>query len=104
MNLMTFLTDNFLLLVQGLIVAMMVGMFYVIWTTTQAFGGIIGKSLRFLGYGILFISVAVIEKMLINFDIIQESSMVSLVQDIFNLIGLGLLSWGFRMLARASRV
>ncbi len=95
---------NIGLIIQGLIVAIIIGMFYTVWATTRAYGGIIGKSLRFLAFGILFISIAVIEKMLVNFNVLESTSTLSMVQDIMNLVGLGLLSWGFSKLAAASRV
>ncbi len=91
-------------IVQGLLGAIIIGMFYTLWVTTRAYGGIIGKSLRLLGFGILFISIAVLEKMFLNFEIIPESTNISLIQDVLNLIGLALLSWGFSKLAAASRV
>ncbi len=92
------------LIIQGLIVAIIIGMFYTVWATTRAYGGIIGKSLRFLAFGILFISIAVIEKMLLNFNVIEATANLSMVQDLMNLVGLGLLSWGFSKLAAASKV
>jgi hypothetical protein len=51
----------------------------------------------------MFISVAVMEKMLVNFGVVQSSSNISLAQDIFTLIGLILVSVGFSKLAAASR-
>jgi hypothetical protein len=95
---------NINLVVQGLIAAILIGMFYTLWTTTHAYGGIIGKSLRLLGFGILFITVSVIEKMLVNFNVIELTDNMSLAQDVFNLLGLCLLAWGFSKLASAGRV
>lgn len=92
------------LIIQGLLVAIIIGMFYTLLVTTRAYGGLIGKSLRLLGFGILFISISLIEKMLINFGVIDMSTNMSLAQDVLNLIGLVLLAWGFSKLAAASRV
>ncbi|HYE22025.1 MAG TPA: hypothetical protein VD998_00365 [Verrucomicrobiae bacterium] len=91
------------IIIQGLITVIIIGMFYTVWASTRAYGGIIGQSLRLLGFGILFMSVAVIEKMLINFSVITDSANISLTQDVFNLVGLALSAWGFSRLASASR-
>ena len=79
-------------------------MFYTVWATTRAYGGMIGNSIRLLAFGILFITIAVIEKILINFQIIEDLANASMIQDVLNLIGLALLFWGFKKLASASRV
>jgi hypothetical protein len=94
---------NINLIVQGLIASIIIGMFYIVWVTTRAYGGMIGKSTRFLAFGILFISVSVIEKMLINFNVIKMTTELSLLQDVLNLIGLALLAWGFSKLSAATR-
>jgi hypothetical protein len=92
------------IIVQGLIAVIIIGMFYTLWTTTRAYGGMIGNSIRLLGFGILFITVAVIEKMLLNFNVIELSANLELAQDVLNLVGLSLLAWGFSKLASAARV
>ena len=91
------------LLIQGFIAIIIIGMIYSLWVTTRAYGGLIGRALRFIGFGIMFISIAVLEKMLVNFGVIQSSSNLSLAQDSFTLIGLVLVSFGFSKLAAASR-
>jgi hypothetical protein len=95
---------NINLIIQGMMLAIMIGMFYVVWKTTHAYGGIIGHSIRLLGFGILFISIAVIEKMLVNFAVIEDGPTVSMIQDVVNLVGLALLAWGFKKLATATKV
>jgi hypothetical protein len=95
---------NVNLIIQGMMVAIMIGMFYVVWKTTHAYGGIIGHSIRLLGFGILFISAGVLEKMFVNFAVLDDTATVSLIQDVVNLIGLALLAWGFKKLAAATKV
>lgn len=92
------------LLIQALIAVIVVGVFYNLWTTTKVYGGIIGKAVRLLGFGMLFVTVAVIERVLINFSIIQNSANLAMAQDILNLIGLVLLALGFSKLAAATKV
>jgi hypothetical protein len=92
------------LIIQGLIAVIIIGMFHTLWTTTHAYGGMIGKSIRLLGLGILFITVAVIEKMLLNFGVIEPTSNWAVIEDVLNLVGLSLLAWGFSRLASAARV
>ena len=89
--------------VQGLMVAIVIGMFYNLWASTRAYGGLIGKAIRLLGVGILFISIAVIERVIGNFNIV-DSLFLSVAQDVLNLLGLFFLAFGFSKLAAASKV
>ncbi len=91
-------------LVQGLVLVIIVGGFYSLYASTKAYGGIIGKAIRFLGVGMLFIIIAVIEKILFNFSILNSSITFSLVQDGLNLLGVLFLGLGFSRLAAAAKV
>jgi hypothetical protein len=90
--------------VQGLVAVIIIGGFYSLYASTKAYGGLIGQAIRFLGVGMMFIVVAVIEKILINFAIIDVTITVSIVQDLFNLLGILFLGIGFSKLASASKV
>jgi hypothetical protein len=94
---------NLSLFIQGLIAAILIGLFYNVWASTKAYGGLIGKAIRFFGLGMLFITVAVLERILMNFDVIQTSANLSLVQDAFTLIGLLFLASGFSKLASIAK-
>lgn len=90
--------------VQGLVVVVVIGSFYTLYASTRAYGGLIGKSIRLLGAGMLFIVIAIIEKFLLNFGILQNSTTLSIVQDGLNLVGLLFLGLGFSRLADAAKV
>lgn len=91
------------LIVQGLILVIIIGVFYSLLMTTRAYGGLIGSAIRLLGVGIILISVSVIEKMLANFEVIENSVQLDLGQDILTLIGLMFLAYGFKRLANIAK-
>lgn len=91
------------LVIQGLIAAILIGVFYNVWASTKAYGGLIGKAIRFLGIGMLFITIAVIEKILINFSVVDATPNLNLVQDVLTLIGLFFLASGFSKLASIAK-
>lgn len=89
--------------VQGLVAVIIIGGFYSLYASTKAYGGLIGQAIRFLGVGMMFVVIAVIEKILINFGVITLTTNVSLIQDAFNLLGILFLGIGFSKLAAASK-
>lgn len=91
------------LIVQGLIAVIVIGVFYNLFITTRAFGGLIGYAIRLLGIGMLFVTVAVIEKVLLNLGVIQVTTNLSLLQDMLTLVGLFFLGLGFSKLASATK-
>ena len=91
-------------IIQGLLVAIIIGVFYNFWATTRAYGGIVGRAVKFLGAGMLFITISVLEKILVNFGVISQTPNLALIQDVLNLIGLFLLARGFSILASTAKV
>ncbi|OGE88047.1 MAG: hypothetical protein A3J07_01800 [Candidatus Doudnabacteria bacterium RIFCSPLOWO2_02_FULL_49_13] len=91
------------LFIQAFIAIIIIGVFYNLWVTTRVYGGIIGRAVRFLGLGMLFVAVAVLERVLINFSIIANSPSLSLAQDSLSLLGLIMLGVGFSQLAAATK-
>ena len=92
------------LIIQGLIAIIIIGVFYSLWVSTKIYGGIIGKAIRLLGIGMIFVAITVIERVLINFSILETSSNLSIAQDFMSLIGLIFLGLGFSKLASGSKV
>ena len=92
------------LIIQACIAVIIIGVFYNLWVSTKVYGGIIGSAIRLLGIGMLFVTIAVIERVLINFSIIQTSPDLALAQDVLNLVGLIFLGLGFSKLASATKV
>src|SRR4051812_44909907 len=92
------------ILVQGFVAVIIIGGFYSLYNSTKAYGGLIGRAIRLLGVGMLFVVIAVIEKILINFSIIELTANLSLFQDAMDLLGILFLGLGFSRLASASKV
>ena len=92
------------LIIQGCIVAIIIGIFYTLWTSTKAYGGVIGQAVRFLGIGMLFITIAVLERILVNLNVVVTTPDLALAQDVLNLIGLVFLGFGFSRLSSAAKV
>ena len=91
-------------LVQGLVAVIIIGAFYSLYSTTKSYGGLIGKAIRFLGVGMIFVVIAVIEKILLNFGVLQVSANLNFLQDGLNLLGILFLGLGFSRLAAAAKV
>jgi hypothetical protein len=92
-----------LYIIHGFVLIVALGVYYNLWTSTKLYGGLIGKAIRFIGIGMLFFTVAVIERILLNFQIVQDSVQVGMIQDIMNVVGLALLFYGYLKLAAATR-
>jgi len=90
--------------VQGLIAVIMVGVFYTLYATTKVYGGLIGRAIRSLGVGMIFVAVGVLERVLLNLSVIESSPNLVLAQDFFSMIGLLFLGVGFSRLAAATKV
>ncbi|MBI2607465.1 MAG: hypothetical protein HYW51_01430 [Candidatus Doudnabacteria bacterium] len=91
------------LVVHGLIFAIMIGGLYNLWHTTKLYGGLIGKAIRLLGIGMLFIVVAVIQEFLLKFGVLNDTTLLALGQDLVTLIGLFFLAIGFSKLASVNK-
>ena len=92
------------LIIQGCVAVIIVGVFHSLWMSTKAYGGLIGTAIRLLGLGVLFVVISTIERLLVNFSIIEPNLTLGLAQDLFNLLGLVFLGLGFSKLASATKV
>jgi hypothetical protein len=91
-------------IIQGLIIAIVLGVYYTLYVSTKLYGGLIGKAVRFIGIGMLFVTVTVLERVFINFGVLPNSIELSIVQDILNLLGLAFLGLGFSKLAQVNKL
>lgn len=91
------------LIIQALVALIVVGTFYNLWTSTQVYGGVIGKAVRLFGLGTLFITLSIIETLLITFTVIDSNPTLAIAQQIMNLIGIGALGMGFSTLVSATK-
>ena len=86
-------------LIQGFMAAIVIGVFHNIWVSARTYGGLIGKGIRYLGIGLLFIVAASIEDLLMSIGAIENTVKLSLTQDILTALGLIFLAWGFSVLS-----
>jgi hypothetical protein len=91
------------LLIHGFIVVILIGVFYNLMVTTKLYGGIVGPAVRLIGVATMFVAVASIEKVLLNFGILRYTLSASIFQDFLILISLVLLGIAFSKLASVSK-
>lgn len=91
-------------LVQGLVVVIIIGGIYSLIASTRVYGGLIGKAIRLLGVGMLFVVITVLERLFLNFGLIQSSINMGLLQDALSLLGILFLGLGFSRLAAAAKI
>jgi len=97
------LSSEFTNIIQALILVILIGMMYSLWMTTRAYGGLIGNAIRYIGIGMIMVAVVVLEKMLINFNVVTNSPNLQLAQDLMTLLSLIFLSMGFKRLANIAK-
>lgn len=90
-------------ILQALIFVILIGMMTSVWKTSHAYGGIIGSAVRLIGIGITLVSVLVLERMLVNFSVVIDTTNMRMVQDVLTLLALLFLSWGFKKLASVGK-
>ncbi len=88
---------------QALIVVIMIGMLYTVWHTARAYGGLIGKAVHMVGIGITLVSAVVLEKIIVNFGVVENTVNLVLIQDVLTLASLVFLFIGFRRLAQVGK-
>jgi hypothetical protein len=92
------------LIIQGCMLVILIGVFHNLVVSTKTYGGIVGKSIRLLGIGIIFFALSAIERALVNFAIIEPTFYMGIVEDVMILLGLIFLGFGFSKLASGSKV
>ena len=95
--------SNVNFLIQVLLVLVIALVFNNLLITTRLHGEGMRKSVRLLGIGILFISISVIEVLLINFSILEPDLNLSLLKDSLSLVGLIFLAKGFSTLTSTNK-
>jgi len=89
--------------IQVLIAVIIIGMFLNLRSSTKLYGGIIGKAVRLFGLGTLFITLSIIEHLLVTFLVIDNTLGIAIAQEIMDLVGLALLGLGFSQLVSATK-
>jgi len=91
------------MVIQVLIAVIIIGMFLNLKHSTEIYGGLIGKAVRLFGLGTLFITLSIIEHLLVTFLVIENSQTIAIAQEIMNLLGLAFLGLGFSQLVAATK-
>jgi hypothetical protein len=91
------------LLIHGFIAVVIIGVFYNLMVSTKVYGGVIGKAIRLIGIATLFVAASAFEKVLVNFNVIHPSFVLSVVQDLITVLSLVFLGLGFSKLASAGK-
>ena len=96
------------LVLQGLVLVIIIGVVYSLWQTTNAYGGVIGSALKWIGVGILFFSIEAFDRI---FGALGDVSFVdaiglkdpALLHNALLLLGLVFSGIGFSKLTRAAK-
>lgn len=91
------------LIIQGCVAAIIIGMFYNLWISSRQFEGNLGKAFRLFGIGMLFVTIGIIERLLVTFSIINASTNIALWQDLLTVFGLVFFEIGFAKLASSRK-
>ncbi|MEK9180808.1 MAG: hypothetical protein AAB871_01075 [Patescibacteria group bacterium] len=92
-----------------LILAITVGVLYNLWRTTLTFGGIIGKGLRMIGLGIVFLSVEALDRVAVAFtdsgivSSLVSYNMTTVVHNSIFVVGLFFVAVGYIRLSSAGK-
>lgn len=90
-------------IIQCLVAVIIAGTFYNLWTSTKVYGGLIGKAVRLFGFGTLFVTLSIIETLLVTFMVIDNTPRLAIAQQIMNLLGIACLGMGFSTLVSATK-
>ena len=86
------------LIIQGCVAAIIIGMFYNLWISSRAYEGNLGIAFRLFGIGMLFVTLGIIEKLLVTFSVISATTNIALWQDFLTVLGLVFFEIGFAKL------
>ncbi len=95
---------DFNILIQGFVAVIILGVFVSLRLSTKLYGGIIGVAIRLFGLGTMFVTLAIIERLLVDLEILPPSPSLVIAQYIFYLLGLACLGLGFSKLASGTKV
>ena len=97
-----------IIILQGLVLVIIIGVIYSLWETAKAYGGLIGTALKFIGAGILFFIIEAFDRIfgiLVKLSFIDSVTILEpkLVHLIILLVGLLCSGIGFSKLTRAAK-
>lgn len=92
-------------LIQGFVVIIMIGAIYSLWQTSRAYGGLVGKGLRWIGLGICFFSLEALDRVLGHLSFVNAFFGINAEVVHYALLLLGLLfsGIGFSVLTKINK-
>lgn len=93
------------MLIQGLIAVIVIGEIYTLWRTSKSYGGLIGRALRWIGFGMIFFSLEAVDRGLGSLSFINPLSHGNsdLFHNIVLLLGLLFSAFGFSQLTKIAK-
>lgn len=91
--------------IQGFVVIIIIGVTYNLWQTTKAFGGLVGKGLKWIGFGMVFFALEALDRALGNLSFVSSyaGESAALVHHTLLLFGLLLAGIGFSKLKQVAK-
>lgn len=98
---------NLVWLIQIFFVIVIVGVVYNLWRTAQAYGGLVGAGLRWIGAGMVFFSLEALDRVLGNLSFVGALAgtgpAAPLLQNLFLILGLIFSAVGFSKLTKVAK-
>lgn len=96
------------LILQGFIAVIIIGVAYSLWQTTKAYGGLIGTALKWIGLGIVFFTIEAFDRVFNafgNLSVLNAFGLPepSLVHNFLLVLGLLCSGVGFSKLTRIAK-
>ena len=97
-----------ILILQGFMVVIVIGVGYTLWQTTQSYGGLIGSALKWIGLGIVFFTLEAFDRVfgsLGDFSVISSIGFADpmLAHNAVLLLGLIFSGVGFSKLTKIAK-
>ncbi|OGE75337.1 MAG: hypothetical protein A3C85_02285 [Candidatus Doudnabacteria bacterium RIFCSPHIGHO2_02_FULL_48_21] len=96
-----------ILILQGLIIAVVIGVVYSLWQTTKSYGGLIGTALKWIGLGIIFFTLEAFDRVfgaVGNFSVIDSFNIApDMIHNSLLLFGLLFCGIGFSKLTHIAK-
>lgn len=87
------------LLVQIFVIVIVIGGIYSLWHTTRAYGGVVGRGLRWIGIGIILFSIEALDRVLGSLSVIKTET----AHNVVLLLGLLFAAVGFAKLRQVTK-
>ncbi len=96
------------LILQGFIAVIIIGVAYSLWQTTKSYGGLIGTALKWIGLGIVFFTIEALDRVFETFAGLSVLNIIGfsnpdMVHNLLLILGLLCSGIGFSKLTRIAK-